>query len=575
MPPSLSRSARGLILVLSLAAVAMGAEGEAIAPSAATDPQSASPPAVAPPTIAAPAGTVICFVQNVTPDGLYVNAGRKQGLRQGDEGVVRQDGVDIARVEVVQVTFASAVLRIVTTLGADATPLPGDVVEIALSRGEPGERGESTLRTGEEEDPDGFRPLLAPPRPTTATPPANLTHGRIRLRETVQMDDDSDYDYSRALLGSSGTVERIDGTPWTLRWSGDFEYLHGDSLSIDGEDGFDVDWRELVVERPLLDGSSLTLGRSIPQNLPAVGYLDGAQFDRVLDPVFRIGAIAGLKPDREDLSLSAKEPVIVGYGTVVSSEDLPLSYYGTAGVLFSLYEGTPDRLAFLVDHRARYRESSIYQLAEVDLDIGGAEEKSGVNLTRFNTQLDVPIGYGTTLRGSVDHYERPDTAAERDFLPDVDLDELFDSGSWRYALGAAQRLGRRARLEGEVAKLTGSEVDDDLRWRARGTWIGLPGSELGQISLSAFHLVGGGTDGIGARLTLFVPLWEDRVRVRPSLGVRAGEETTTQDEFDFTDYSLAIDGTIGEAWDWSIAYNRTLGEGTEASSLFAALTWRW
>lgn len=575
MPPSPRRPSRGLLrgllLVLPLAFAAR-AEGEAPAPPA--DGQAESPQGGAPESPLAPAGTVICFVQNVTPDGLYVNAGRKQGLRQGDEGVVRQDGVDIARVEVVQVTFASAVLRIVTVLGADATPLPGDVVELVLSRGEPGERGESTLRTGEE-DPDGFRPLLAPPRPTTATPPANLTHGRIRLRETVQMDDDSDYDYSRALLGSSGTVERIDGTPWTLRWSGDFEYLHGDSLSIDGEDGFEVDWRELVVERPLLDGSSLTMGRSIPQNLPAVGYLDGAQFDRVLDPVFRIGAIAGLKPDREDLSLSAKEPVIVGYGTVVSSEELPLSYYGTAGVLFSLYEGTPDRLAFLVDHRARFRESSLYQLAEVDLDIGGAEEKSGVNLTRFNTQLDVPVGYGTTLRGSVDHYERPDTAAERDFLPDVDLDELFDSGSWRYALGAAQRLGRRARLEGEVAKLTGSEVDEDLRWRARGTWIGLPGSDLAQVSISAFNLVGEGTDGVGARLTFFVPLREDRVRVRPSIGIRAGEESTTQDEFDFTDYSLALDGTIGRAWDWSLAYNRTLGEGTEASSLFAALTWRW
>jgi len=569
--PHPRHTALGLAIALALSAASAAEEPAALPQSASEEAAADTPPA----GIAAPAGTVICLVQNVTPDGLYVNAGRKQGLRQGDEGVVRQDGVDIARVEVVQVTFASAVLRIVTILGSDATPLPGDIVEITLSRGGAGERGESTLRTGEEQDPDGFRPLLAPPRPTTATPPADLTHGRIRLRETVQMDDDSDYDYSRALLGSSGNWERIDGTPWTLRWSGDFEYLHGDSLAIDGEDGFDVDWRELVIERPLVDGSSLILGRTIPQNLPAVGYLDGAQFDRVLDAGLRIGAIAGLKPDREDLSLSAEEPVIVGYGTVVSPEDLSLSYYGTAGVLFSLYDGEPDRLALLVDHRARYRESSLYQLAEVDFDIGAAEEKSGVNLTRFNTQLDVPVARGTTLRGSVDHYERPDTAAERDFLPDVDLDELFDSGSWRYSLGAAQRVGRRARLEGEVAKLTGSDIEDDLRWRVRGTWIGIPGSELAQISISAFNLVGEGTDGVGVRCTGFFPLWGDRIRFRPSVGLRAGEETATEDDFDFTDYGLALDGTIGSAWDWSLAFNRSLGEGTESSSLFVGATWRW
>ncbi len=518
-------------------------------------------------------GTVLCLVQNVTPDGIYANAGRSSGLRAGDEGVVRQDGVDIARIEVVRVTFASSILRILTIIG-DAAPLPGDVVEITLTRLDPSGGGESTIRDGTE-DQDGFRPLLAPPpRPGKPTEPRNLTHGRIRLRTTLQMDDDSDLDYTRTQLGSSGALERIDGTPWTLLWSGDFDYLDGDSLAAD-DDGLELDWRELVLERPLLDGSMLSLGRSIPRSLPAVGYFDGARLDRVLDPTLRIGAMVGLKPDRGDLAPSLKEPVVVGYGTFVTPDQLVLSYYGSLGMLFSLYEGTPDRLAFLVDHRARYKQATLFQTAEIDFDIGGAVERTGTHVTRFNTSLDLPVSPATTLRTSVDHFERPDTAAERDFLPDIDADLLFNSGSWRYALGASHRFGRRARLDGEVARLTGSAVDDDLRWRLRGTWIGLPGSERAQLTLSLFNLISQDADGVGARVTGFVPLFDGRVRFRPAIGVRVGEEQPTQDKFEFTDYSIALDGRIARSWDWNVSFTQSLGEGTRSSALFAALTWRW
>ncbi len=519
-------------------------------------------------------GVILSTVQNVTPDGVYIDAGRNRGIRAGDQGMIRQDGVEIARVEVLQVTFASSILRILTVFG-DVAPLPGDGAEITLTEdGDPGDRG-STLRETDKKD-DGFKPLLtAPERQTHITTPKSLTHGRIRFRESVQFDDKTKYDYNRTQVGTSGSVERINGTPWTVRWSGDFELVDGDSGRVDGGDNFDLDWRELLVERPLTDGSILSFGRQIPRSLPAVGFIDGAQIERVLDPTLRVGAMFGFKPRREDLDPSFKEPMLVGYGTFVTPEGSGLSYHGTMGMLFSLYDSDADRLALLVDQRVRYQKATLFQNAEIDVDIGGAEVRSGVSLSRFNTGIAAPVGPQTTLRTSVDHFERPDTAAERDFLPDVDPDIFFDSGFWRYSLGADHKFSRKARVSGEIAKLTGTESDSDLRWRLRGTWIGLPGVPKGQATLSLFRLVGSSSDGVGVRLSGFAPLFDGDVRFRPSLGMRFGETPSTSDKFKFTDLSLGLDGRIGRKWDWSISVSQSLGEGTESTTLFGSVSWRW
>ena len=252
---------------------------------------------------------VDCQVLYETQEGIYVDAGSGLGIREKTAVSLERRGERILQGEVVKSSGTSTFLRIVSRQGLPARP--GETLSLVYERAPAGEESSSrqpspTLKGGEGDE-DPFVPLLAPLDlgASASTEARNIFHGRLTLRQLYQVTGDSDHDASITSLRASGSLERIDGTAWTLEWSADLSYraLQGlEDVRDFEEPRFDL--YRLSLYRRFDDRSFVRLGRFVPLELPSVGYMDGVQGEKVLDENWRAGGILGFRPGRDDHVIS-------------------------------------------------------------------------------------------------------------------------------------------------------------------------------------------------------------------------------------------------------------------------------
>ncbi|MGE3165242.1 MAG: hypothetical protein AB7O52_10080 [Planctomycetota bacterium] len=510
-------------------------------------------------------------VVNVTPDGVYIDAGRRVGLSPGDSGRVLRDGREVARVEVVLVTTNSARLRVITTLDPSPT-LPGDEVELGASS----PATEPSELEPPSPPPDRPPPLLAPPRqPTSRTESRNVVHGNVRLRADLQHDAKSARDAARFELASRGRVDRIDGTPWAIEWSWSASLRDGHAYDrTDPTLLRRFDLYTLEVTRPLGGDTFVGFGRFLPRELPAVGYVDGGRIEHELNESWRIGGILGLVPDRGDLGFSAREPLAVAYVThesVFSGRD---RYSGTLGVLGSAYRGKADRLSVLLDQNLSYRKVRVFSSSTFDTDVGGAETRNGIRVTELYTSAHYDAWGWLALRASVEHHERPDNQAERHVFA-IDFDRLFDQGFWRYSVGSSQSLPYRLLLDEQVSVIHGADATDDPSWVLSLTKAGIPAWSDAQVTVSVFNYVGETIDGYGGRLLISLPFSKGRVSLQSGCGFRFLETQPVREDGDITDVFLSAIWRVDKNWsaDTRVSYSTGGGQATTAAQL--GVTFRW
>lgn len=528
---------------------------------------------------------VECKIVYETADGYFVDAGNDAGLRTGSVGTVLRGGARIAEVEVLRTSKSSAFVQTTSGMVGPRRPRAGDAVRFAVGMATETESPEAPASA--EVDPtdvgrdgapdDGFVPLLATPgnRALVRTAPANVFHGRISLDQLFQIGPDSDHDYSISRVRSSGSVERIVGTPWAIEWSGDVSYRFGSGLE-DVPDYQDVRVRVfgLSLYRKFTDGSGLRFGRFLPRELPAVGFLDGIQAEKVLGDHVRTGAMAGFKPTRRRLSPSFDEPTIVPYLTAEAGERPGLYYSGTVGLLGSLYQGDPDRLALLFDQRLDVMSGlSFYLTSEVDFDIA-METRSGTQLTHLDLFADYALTRFISLRAGADHYERPDTQAERDELS-IDDDRLFGDGYWRYWGGVDLRLPWQLTAYGEVGLVDTPEVGQSVRWYASLTRKGLPILPTGSLSLSVYNLEGAGVEGYAGRITGHFPIVERKLRLDAGVAFRLFDPEAASETFSFTELTTRLAWQISSAWSVYAGSSLGFATGFERYLVTCGVTYRW
>ncbi|MGE3164947.1 MAG: hypothetical protein AB7O52_08575 [Planctomycetota bacterium] len=516
-----------------------------------------------------------------TADGVYVDVGELL-LPLGTTGALEFSGDRTTRFEVVSAARGSVFLRLEFAPGAQPLTAGAALVlwldaELPTETPSAAELRSPTLKAPGVADTE--QPLLAERalRGLVPTDPVNVFHGRLSFRQLFQKSSNDDIDSLRSQARSEGTFDRIDGTPWALEWSLGVSYRDGEGLQfVDDYQQARLDLYRLSMVRRFDDESSLRLGRFIPRELPAVGYFDGLQVDEVLSPSWRVGVLAGFKPYRDDLDISVKEPVVVPYTTYGFGSEPRRRVSGTLGLLASLYEEESDRLAFLWDQTLQWSTLHVFSSAEFDLDIGGAEEREGPRVTRLNLVGSIEVGQASRLRAGVDRYEIPDTEGERDQIDDILLQEadFLQSQYNRYWVGGTQRLSAHWSLEEEVS-FTDSTTDDDYRWRLGITRRGLPGLAAGSGTLHVYRLAGVDLDGVGGRLTLNLPLGDQRFLFSPSVAFRLAEFELDSEQFWFSEVSARAHWVASDSWTFDAGVLVGLTEDDATVQLDVGLSYRW
>lgn len=392
----------------------------------------------------------------------------------------------------------------------------------------------------------------------------------------LQTDSESDVDYSMTRVGSSGSVERIGGSLWSFEWSGNVRYRDGDAYIRHPEyQEANLDLYEAALQHPFDEGGFLRLGRFLPHELPGIGYVDGVQSEMVQSEHVRLGAVAGLKPGRRDLDASTDEPLFAGYTTIEAGTRERGYYSGTVGLMGSLYDGATDRLALLVDQRAGFGpDLTLYSTAAIDFDVGAAQTRNGTRLTRLDLYGVSKLTSAVTLRGGVDHWERPDHLAERELLV-VDDDRFFDDGYWRYWVGSGQRLTKSLRVSEEIAFIDSDNGEDGARWRIGVTQTGLFSRPDASVTATVYNLLGDAVDGYGGRVSGYLPLLDRKLFVQPSAGFRMLQTDPEDDDFTLSYLSLRLDGRISKRWTLLGGATYSFGDEVDTSLFEIGIRHSW
>jgi len=479
-------------------------------------------------------------VTQVIADAVYVDVGSSQGLAAGDVGEIRRVDARIADVEAVTVSGSQARLSI---LRSTRRPVVGDEV-VLRTRGTKKADSEEDAKRPPDERP--FEPLLErQKRRAEATPEENIFHGRVSFTELVQSDREGDLSYAISQLSSDGMLDRIAGSRWSLRWSGNLYYRTGEAFEDSRLDGSQLIVFDFAFARPVGDGGFFRFGRFLPRTLSSAGYLDGADLEVPVGENVRLGAALGFKPTRLDLSPSLDEPTGLVYTSYRAGRRSEAYASGSYGVLVSAWEGNLDRTALLLEQIAELGKLRLDATATIDFDAGGAEFRDGTNLTQFDVFLSWRVTRAVTLRTGADHWERLDTAAEREQLSIVDP-LLFDDGYWRSWIGAVFVLPARLRLDLEYAQINSDTGPTTTPWRATLEHYDPFGILGGNVSLTIYSLEGFDSDGYGGLFNLNFPLSGGRWLIRAGAGFRYLDVAT--ESFDVTDVRLHVDYVPNSRW---------------------------
>ncbi len=521
--------------------------------------------------------TVSARITHELATGIYVDKGTDHGLQQGLLGSLRLNDGRMLEFEVLQATRNTSTLRIINR-PVDIQRLLDKVVELIFEKQQDKDTdAESSTRHSLNADNEKFVPLLAPPSWALGLPEArNIFHGQLRIRQMLQKDRESLLDYSVTRLGSSGSLDRIEGSDWDFEWSGDLAYRDGHAYRYHPDyqqPRFDLYLASFY--RPIDEEGFLRFGRFLPRELPGIGYVDGVQGQVRRGEYLWFGAVAGLKPDRADLGASADEPMLAGYAKFETGDRKGRYYSGTVGLLGSAYEGQADRLALLIDQRAGFGPLlALYSTAEVDFDVGGAETHAGTRLTRLDVSAVSRPASSLTFRAGLDHWERPDNRAERNLLL-IDDDRFFDNGYWRYWAGSDQALPLKLRLSEEISYIDSATGEYDPHWQIGLTRTGLFSWSDASATATFYNLAAEQVDGYGGRFSAYLPFMQHKLFVQPAVGFRIIQFDRQTEEISLNYISVRVNGRLRKNWTLSGGFTQFNGDYVDSTLLDIGLSVAW
>lgn len=415
--------------------------------SSAPAPDASSVPAADAAAAAAGEDDAI-LVRQVTAETVYIDAGRGDGLVEGQKLRIVRGNEEVALLEITFLADGSAAARVLESPGEVAAgdrvipldPPPAVAEEVPpVADEEPEPEEERPQRAGVRSEPKTEpepEPIVIAPRqrPSEDEPWADLS-GSISLRYQG-IDDRTEFgsDLDQTTLRANIYLSEIGGTPYELR----LRARGRESTSTRSSGESESERRDRLYEVALIyepiDGRyAFQLGRLVSGPLIGFDYLDGALGEYRITPRWGVGGFYGSRSEIEGLELEGAE---TAYGLFVHYRDRTpgKAFYSelSVGAIGEYDEGEVSREYLSVYGRQGSGSRwSLYERADVEYNRDWREEAadSQVEVSNILVNGTYRINDGVRLGLSYDQRRRIRTLEDRD-TPEERFDDRLRQG-WR------------------------------------------------------------------------------------------------------------------------------------------------
>lgn len=412
------------------------AQGAAPAAAQATTPASQAP-ATSPPV----AWSRISYLSGPS---VYVDAGTKDGLREGSRLEVVRSGATIADLVV---AFVSSSRASCTVARGDAALAIGDSVRFAAP---PAAANMMASASGAGGTPGAAAAGAASSsaRSSTVRSAPSPIRGRIGIRYLL---------VDPGLAGAGFTVpafdirldgQRIGGSPFGISVDVRAQGARsgGASSSVSGG-GVTRVYQAALAWNPLGSSARVTVGRQFATALSTIGIFDGGALDYDRRR-WSVGAFSGTQPDPLTFGYSTS---IREYGTYLQLHNPPGQaplWSFTVGGIGSYDRGQIDREFLYLQAMFTSGRFSLYSAQELDYNRGwkATTEKGAITPTSSFATVRFSLTDAFSLDGGVDN--RRSVRLYRDYVnPEIAFDDSFREGVWG---GASLSLFNHLRISSDA-----------------------------------------------------------------------------------------------------------------------------
>ena len=527
--------------------------GPLAAPPAAA--QDAASPTAAP--AAVPSATA--RITYMTSASAYVDAGRDDGLREGDELAVLREGQTVGALKV---TYLSAHRASCTVLHAAATLAVGDLVRYT-PRGVPAPSvtGSAAAETG------------SAPRARSRGFLGGM-HGRVGVRYlSVQDRTGGGHGFSEPAFDLRADGYGLGGSPIDV--SVDLRARRAYRTTAAGASENDSQNRlyRLAVSWHVGEpGRTLTVGRQFAPALAVLSIFDGVLYNRDWER-WSAGGFTGVQPDPVDLSVSSDIQEYGGYVQYRSAPDTARVWNLTTGIIGSYTDQGVNREFLYLQTQYHGSRLSSYVSQEVDYNRAWKVAEAGEStISPTSTFANLHLRASEHLDFYAGYDNRRNVRLYRDRVtPATEFDDSHRQGGWA---GASLRLGEHVLAGADLRTFSGgpsgsahgysANLGVDRLTRAslglsgRGTRYG---NDLSEGSLYSVSL----GMNLGARVHLEI--------TEGTLQETSALDSTLDRNADWTDLNLDI--LLGRRWYLLLSGERNDGNMESNDQIYTSLSYRF
>lgn len=415
------------------------------------------------PTTAGPTATTrVTYLSGPT---IYVEAGRDDGINQGDTlEVVRDDKV----VATLVVTYVSA-HRAACTVGAGSSDIVvGDQVRYTARRTTQAAPAAAATATTTTDDAGGAA--------ARARRGSGL-HGRVGLRYLVVKD--------RSIADAGFSQRGID--LWLQdQGLGDFDLYadirarrsyHARTGDEDEADSLSNVHRLAVAWHPGDERQTITFGRQFSPALSMMSLFDGVLYD-FNGGAWSAGGFVGTEPEPVDLKVSSDVRDMGGYWQYRGGTADTRRWEVTTGAVASYEDGEPNREFIFLQGRYFGPRLTGFVVEEIDYYSGWKVEEAGestFSLTSTYASFFYRAGDKVTLQGGYDNRRNVRLYLDQ-VTPASEFNDAHRQGGWA---GAAFRFGQHVGCGADLRRSTGGDAGTADGYSAYLDIGGLTSANLG------------------------------------------------------------------------------------------------